>query len=159
MLGLLLLMSAGCERQTREFPYDRQFFIGTWDYREVFTQVSSRAPVNATNISGFVRFRSGLSTSLNFKGNFELSYYDPSDDSTYVYSGNFSWRVQSINLVVIMEGLEDDPLYPALGIGAGTLSNFLIDTRRFKENNILISDNIGQGVGDVRRSAFLERRD
>ena len=158
LIGLLLLSGTACERQTREFPLDRKFFIGTWDYRELYTQVGAQSNLYYTELNGFVRFRSGLSTALNFSGNFEVSYRDSINDTTYNYSGNFKWRVDGTSLVVTMEGLEDEPLYPALGFGAGTQDDFVIDLNRVKENFMQLYTNVDAGFTGVFNAAFLERR-
>ncbi len=157
LIGLLLLTTAACERQTREFPYDRAYFIGTWDYREVAIQRGNQT-TPYTEVNGFVRFNSGLSSSLNYKGNFELSFRDASADTTYSFAGTFKWRVDRAQLMVTMDGLEDEPLYPALGIGGGTQADFQINTKRFKENFIEIYNNVDAGFSGIYKSAFLERR-
>lgn len=154
---LLMLLSIACERQTREFPYDRAYFIGTWDYREVYVQRNNQN-TPFTEVNGFVRFSSGLASSLNFKGNFELSFRDEAHDTTYNYAGTFKWRVDGAALVVTMDGFDDEPLYPALGIGRGTQTDFNINGKRFKENFIEIYNNVDQGFSGIFMAAFLERR-
>lgn len=145
-----------CEKERRESPYRPNYFIGNWSYEEIIYNRGGAGPLAYTDIEGSIRFRSGLSSQLNWKGSFEVTYRIPGEDTLRTYADDFKWRVDGTSLVISLENEETE--YPALGMGIGNLAYYTINTARFKENNIELTTNLDGTFTGIGGSIYLQRK-
>lgn len=134
---LLLFMVIGlwaCQKETRENPFRPPFYIGTWDYAEIVHYSENGTGTPATEVRGFVRFRSGMKGELNWPGQFEVSFKRGTTGETETYEGKFDWRMDSGKLTVVMDSEDDE--YPALGVGWSNAIDLLLNPNYVKENRV-----------------------
>lgn len=132
--GCLLFLTLSCQKETRENPFRAPFYIGTWDYTAIIHFNDNSMGTPASEVRGFIRFRSGMKGELNWRGQFEVSFKRGATGQTESYEGKFDWRMDSGKLTVVMDNEDDD--YPALGVGWSNAIDLLLNADYVKENRV-----------------------